>query len=53
LKDNTSPEKKMVIWENLGWAKETDEIKSGWIENVDYVIISGKIYEYKEPELIR
>ena len=52
LNKNTSPEDKIKIFTNLGWAEEAKEIKDGWVENVDYAIIDNVIYEYTEPELM-
>ena len=52
LNKNTSPEKKIAIFENLGWVEEVDAIEDGWTENVDYTIVDNVIYQYNEPDLI-
>jgi hypothetical protein len=45
LNSNTSPGKKAIIWESMGWAKIVKEIQSDWILNEDYVIDEdGVIY---------
>ena len=53
LNKSTSIQKKMEIFSNLGWAKETEEIKPEWVYGVDYIIDEeGQTYEYKNKEKI-
>lgn len=54
LNTNTSPGKKAVIWESMGWAEKVKETEPGWQNGIDYATDEkGNIYQFTNKEEIQ